>query len=225
MNIKVLAYDLDAHVVNMHRALGTRALRAEVVKRFVAELKGMLRLKRRSRADRYRTRLRNGVLKAKRASGDPALAARWNLAIRCSYLGVLRRSGSFAEARLDSLQAQRVCKALSAHRGLGAACRHMDAFAALRSTPREHLLFVDPPYLLDKPERQYKAGDFGIREHAQLAQELKGRHFVLCHRDDEAIRKLYKDWCEIVRMPRIMNINRADKSGTELVIVGRGARR
>ena len=219
MKAKVLAYDLDAHVVNMHRALGTEAGRAEVARVFRSEVQAMRQRKRSLRAERYRKRLRDEVLQASSVSGDPVLAARWNLGLRCSYLGVL--TGSFVPGRLDSLRVERVCRALMDHQGLGVACRYKDAFAALRATPSHHLLFIDPPYLLERPEKQYRAGDFGISEHIQLAQALRGRHFVLCHRDDKSIRKLYENWCQIIRMSRIMTINRIEKSGRELVIIGR----
>ena len=218
MKAKVVAYDLDARVVNMHRALSTAARRAEVARVFRSEVKAMRRRARSARAVRHRKRLREEVLSATTAWGDPVLAARWNLGLRCSYLGLL--SGAFVSERLDSLRVERVCRALVEHRGLGPACRFKDAFAALRATPAQHLLFIDPPYLLEAAERQYSAGDFGPREHARLARELRGRHFVLCHREDRAIRKLYGGWCQILRLARIMSINRVSKSGLELVIIG-----
>lgn len=220
MGEAVCAYDADPRIVNMHRSLRTPSRRKEVSVAFGKEAKALRGRNPTKQIVRYKTVLRDAVLQSQNIKGAAQLAARWNLGMRCSFLGMLRRGSSFSTLRASTLNVNRIRRALEAHKGLGSACARKDVFSVLRNTPRERLLFLDPPYLLDKAECQYEAGNFGFAEHARLARELQGRDFILCHREDPAIRKLYNG-CEILKLPRIMNINRASKSGDELVIVGR----
>uniref|UniRef100_A0A6C0C0C9 site-specific DNA-methyltransferase (adenine-specific) n=1 Tax=viral metagenome TaxID=1070528 RepID=A0A6C0C0C9_9ZZZZ len=217
---EVRAFDTDSRVVNMHRALRTAALRKLVARHFAYEV---CRLRKQSAAQqvkRYKHILRDAVLSSSKSHGEAQLAARWNLGMRCSFFGMLRRSSGFVRSKPSKIAVGRICRALEGHRGLGNACARKDVFDVLRDTPRRDFLFLDPPYLLESSERQYEGGDFGLEKHAKLANALKGRNFVLCHREDPSIRDLYK-WCEILVVPQIMNINRAGKSGMEMIIIGR----
>lgn len=217
---EVQAFDTDSRVVNMHRALGTEAQRKLVARHFSKEVRLLRKQPADLQAQRYKLLLRDAVLSSSKSQGEAQLAARWNLGMRCSFFGMLRRSSSFVRSKSKQINVSRVCRAIKMHRGLGSACALKDAFAVLRDTPRSDFLFLDPPYLLDTSERQYEGGDFGLAEHTKLAIALRDRNFVLCHREDPVIRRLYKG-CEILVLPQIMNISRADKSGMEMVIIGR----
>ena len=221
LGVPVQAFDLDANIVNMHKALTTAARRREVACEFQAEVS---RLRRRSQATRpgcFKRTLRDPVLQSQCVSGDAATAVRWNIAMRCSFNGMLRRGATFIPQNLQTLRVAHVCRAFFQHRGVGMCCARRDVFDVLRKAPSDALLFLDPPYLLETAECQYQAGDFGLQKHSDLARELRGRNFVLCHRDDAKIRKLYAPWCEIVTLRRIMRINRAGKSGAEILVIGR----
>jgi len=224
LGVRVRAFDLDPNVVNMHRALSTEERRAGMAVAFAKEVSDLRRRDQKARRALYKKRLRDGTLKSKRTDGHPTLAVRWNLGMRCSYLGKLRASSTFVSSKLQSLRAASVAEAFSRHRGIGGACSQRDVFTVLKEAPRKDLIFLDPPYLLAKAEGQYEAGDFCIEQHSRLARALAGRHFVLCHREDPAIRALYADWCEVLTLPSIMNITREGKKTAEMVIVGRGSK-
>ena len=218
---EVRAFDSDSRVVNMHRALGTEAQRKSVARHFSNEVCILRKRPEDLQVHRYKRLLRDAVLSSSNSEGEAKLAARWNLGMRCSFFGMLRRTSSFVRGKPKQIDVSRVCRAIENHRGLGRACALKDVFAVLRDSPRSDFLFLDPPYLLDtSAERQYEGGDFGPAEHAKLAKALRGRNFVLCHREDPVIRRLYKR-CEILVLPQITNINRANKSGMEMVVIGR----
>lgn len=143
--------------------------------------------------------------------------------MKCAFYGMLRSKSTLVEERLDCLRVDSICEAIEAHRGVGSQCRQVDMFDVIKevaSKRRDTVLFLDPPYLVDESEGQYQAGDFTLQQHQALAKALRGRTFVLCHREDSRVRQLYAD-CEIVKLPVIMNINAAGKRPEEIVIVGR----
>ena len=224
LGVRVRAFDLDPNVVNTHRALSTEERRAGMAAAFTKEVSDLRHRSQEARRVLYKKRLRDGTLNSKRTGGHSTLAVRWNLGMRCSFLGKLRASSTFVSSKLQSLRAANVAEAFMRHRGIGGACSLRDVFTVLEEAPQNDLVFLDPPYLLEKAEGQYEAGDFCIEQHRRLARALAGRYFVLCHREDPAIRVLYDDWCEVWPLPSIMNINREGKKTAEMVVVGRGSK-
>ena len=227
MGVRVKAVDLNRNIVNVHAALRTPRMRAEVVKRFRNEAMALRRCSTEAaKKQRFRNVLRDGVLKSRRTKGCALSAARWILGQKMAYLGMLTSTSALALDRVAPLDVGFVARQVANHKGLGDRCSYKDAFQAVRESRASQLLFLDPPYLCDKQPvegaktRQYTAGDFGMVQHEELARRLKGKHFVLCHRDHLAIRALYAG-CEIVTAAPIMNLNRAGACRNELLIIGR----
>jgi site-specific DNA-adenine methylase len=221
--VAVRAFDKDPNVVNMHVALSTPARRKRLCAHFRREVGVLRRCKRDERHRRFKRLLRDDVLASRQSRGAPLQAARWLLGTKCAFYGMLRNRSTLVEERLDCLRVGPICEAIKAHRGVGSRCKRGDVFDIVKevaSKRRDTLLFLDPPYLVEDGERQYQAGDFTLQQHQALAKALRGRSFVLCHREDGRIRQLYSD-CEIIRLPAIMNINAAGKRPEELVIIGR----
>lgn len=227
LGVSVKACDLNHNIVNVHAALTTSRRRAEVVKRLRCETTALRRCSTNAaKKQRFQKVLRDGVLKSRRKTGCALSAARWILGQKMAYLGMLTRTSTLDLDRVGAFDVDLAGRQVASHLGIGACCSHKDAFEAVRTASSSELLFLDPPYLVDKQpsadtkRRQYSAGDFGLREHTLLAEALKGKHFVLCHRDCPTIRALYAG-NEIVTAPPIMQLNRAGASRNELLIVGR----
>ena len=220
--VRVRSSDKDPNVVNMHVTLGSRARRVKLCAHFRREAAALRRAPGPERKRRFQRLLRDEVLASRHSRGAPSQAARWLLGMKCAFFGMLRRSSALVEDRVDRLRVDSVCNAIMEHRGVGVECRKRDAFEVVRTCAkgRGTLLFLDPPYLVDGHEGQYQAGDFTLQQHQALAEALRGRSFVLCHRECERIRQLYPG-CEFVRLPPIMNINAAGKRREEMVVIGR----
>lgn len=211
LGLRIRCFDACSQVCAMHRALATTRGRELAAARFAREL-----LKLREDLAHYRS-----LQQTLRAAPTAASAVRWNLGLRTSFMGRMTQKSRPIAARVEKLRVKSVCKAFLKHRGVR--CRQNDVFTLLPRTGARDLLFLDPPYLLEKPEAQYSAGDFDLAAHAKLAVALSGRHFVLCHREDPLLERLYESWCTIVRLPAIMNISRAGRSANEILVIGRGA--
>lgn len=221
LGVKVRAHDLNCNIVNVHRALKSPQKRIAVVHRYRAELRALKCCPSDAKKkERFRRVLRDGVLKSRRTSGCALAAARWILGQKVAYLGMLTRSCALSLDRLAPMKADVGARQIAAHRGLGNLCSRQNAFKAVQTAKASDLLFVDPPYLSDKKRSQYEAGDFGLAEHKELAAALRGKHFVLCHRECPVIRKLYKK-CHIIAAPAIMQLNRKGASRKEMLVVGR----
>lgn len=216
LGVDVTAYDLDANVVNMHRTLESAKSRACAVRLLRAEV---ARLRQATPASQRKALCHKAVPAARRAR--TLQAVRWNLGMRCSFLGMLRPGSAPMLQKLQSLRVPHIARAFLKHRGIGARCQRADAFSVIRAARRTDLLFLDPPYLLERKERQYVAGDFDLEHHKRLAAALRGRHFLLCHREDAQIKRLYEGWCDVHLLPCIMRINRAGKSRREMIVIGR----
>lgn len=230
LGIKVHAVDLNHNIVNVHLALRTSRRRAMVIKHLRNETTALRRCSSEAaRKQRFRKVLRDGVLKSRRTTGCTLSAARWILGQKMAFLGMLTRTSVLDVDRVKSFDVDQAARQVACHVGIGDCCSHTDAFTAIRRAAASQLLFLDPPYLCEKQPtkstkcRQYSAGDFGLEEHKQLAEALKGKHFVLCHRDSPEIRALYED-CEIITAAPIMQLNRVGASRNELLIIGRPSR-
>lgn len=226
LGVHVRTFDKDPNIVNMHVALGTAARRKRLCAHFRREVSALRRCGREDRQRRFKRLLRDDVLSSRQSRGAPNQAARWLLGMKCAFYGMLRSKSTLVEDRPDCLRVDSICEAIEDHRGVGTDCRKGDVFDVVNDTSksRKTLLFLDPPYLVDdtKKEGQYQGGDFTLQQHEALAKALRGRSFVMCHREDERIRQLYAG-CEIVRLPAIMQINGAGKRREEMVVIGRAA--
>jgi DNA adenine methylase len=94
-------------------------------------------------------------------------------------------------------------------------------FAQLQSCPKD-LLFLDPPYCLERGSKLYgKSGDMheGF-PHEVLFQTIIGRiNWIMTYNDCEYIRNLYKDFL-IIPAEWSYGMNKTKKS-SEIVIIGR----
>jgi len=94
-------------------------------------------------------------------------------------------------------------------------------FIKFLSIPNEHsLLFLDPPYYLEKGSKLYgKNGDMHEKfDHDSLAQILKDKnHWILCYNDCSHIRELYKDFT-IVEVNWSYGMNKTKKSSEILIL-------
>ena len=207
---------MNPNLVNFHNCTAESSGRKKLVRAFAKEA---AKLKTAKNTKAHYRHLRNRVLHTRCPLQSPCKAARFTLGLKVSFQGRLNERSTLAPCVVERLQPDRFAKQVLDYQGIGNACTLKDAFRCIREALPDDLLFLDPPYLLEEErEKQYSAGDFGIEEHRKLRKELQGRHFVLCHRDCPQIRELYKD-CVIQLLPRIMQINRGDASGRELVIM------
>lgn len=222
--ITVHSFDKDPNIVNIHKVLGSPSKRKLLCSHFRNETSTLRRSSTAERKRRFKRVLRDSTLTSNQSSGVPLHAARWLLGMKCAFHGMLRRTSSLVEGRLDSLRVDSICEAIFTHRGVGPGCRKASVLDVIKNTPKQRktLFFLDPPYLVEEDQKQYSAGDFTLKEHEALAHALRGRWFVLCHREDERIKNLYPQ-CEIVRLPPIMQINAVGKRREEMVIIGRAS--
>ena len=222
--VRVQTFDKDPNIVNMHVALSTAARRKRLCAHFRQEVSALRRCGKEKRKRRFKRRLRDDVLTTRQSKGSTNQAARWLLGMKCSFYGMLRKSSAIVPHRPNALRVNAICEAIAEHRGIGSDCRKGDVFDVVSATSKKALLFLDPPYLMaNDKETQYQAGDFTLEQHTALATALKGRSFVLCHREDAHIRNLYKG-CEIIQLPAIMRINGVGKRREEMVVIGRAGR-
>ena len=68
-----------------------------------------------------------------------------------------------------------------------------ECFEAVKNSPADAVLFLDPPYFTDNSSREYACGvNWGFEKHKELSDELKDRQrWILCHADHPQIRELY----------------------------------
>jgi DNA adenine methylase len=96
-----------------------------------------------------------------------------------------------------------------------------DFLAQLEQFPRD-LLFLDPPYYLDKGSKLYgKSGDMheGF-PHEVLFRIIENRqNWIMTYNDCEYIRDLYKDFL-IISAEWSYGMNKTKKS-SEIIIIGR----
>jgi len=108
-------------------------------------------------------------------------------------------------------------------KGMPVTVSRQDIFTTIASAQKTDLLFIDPPYLLEKGLPQYIAGNnFGIDDHTRLRDALEEHEgpWALCHRADTAIRKLYKKH-KIVPLPAVMGMSRKGASRREILVLSR----
>ena len=212
IGVPVKLFDLDKNICNIHSILAKN--KNALMKCFMESYKTL-----KTHRDRnlyYKTILRNKTLDTE-AKMNVQTAANWLLGTKLSFHGKLNKSSSLVMHKIDKMQTHRVVHAIS--KSIGSKCSYANAFDVLKNIPDDALVFLDPPYLLKANEGQYHAGDFGVEQHKTLADLLKGKKFILCHRECPTMRNIYKDNV-ILKLPPIMKLNRVGASRSEMLILG-----
>jgi site-specific DNA-adenine methylase len=224
LQVAVDCSDLDADVVNAHVVLASAKHREAMAKSFLAEHRRIAAIPTvQGRKALFKRRFCLSLSSKPLTSPDPTAAAKFTLALKSVFNGFLGKNPCYNHEKFSCVAPEKIAQKIRAHRGLGG-CRMRDAFSAIKEASPAALLFVDPPYLLEQKESQYKAGDFGVREHRALAKHLKGKAFVLTHRHCHKIAALYRG-CRVFEAGAIMNISKKGASREEMVIVGRVSRK
>jgi site-specific DNA-adenine methylase len=222
LQVPVDCSDLDSSLVNTHVVLADAKNREAMAKSFVAEHRRIAAVRSiDGRKAIFKRRLSPSSKPL--TAPDPAAAAKFTLALKSVFNGLLGKNPRYDHEKFSSIAPEKVADRIRAHKGLQG-CRTRDAFKTIKEASPSALLFVDPPYLLEHKDSQYKAGDFGLQEHQELAKRLKGKAFVLTHRHCKKIAALYPG-CRVFQAGAIMQMSKKGASRAEMIIVSRRARK
>ena len=162
------------------------------------------------------TQYRNNIMTEK----DPLICAAWYFVInRCSFSGATL-SGGFsqqaAEKRFTESSITRVNNL-----DLSKTEIHNEDFTTFLTKDYENgLIFLDPPYYLQKASKLYgKNGDLHETfDHNGLAKILKTKnHWILCYNDCSYIRELYNEY-NIISVNWSYGMNKTKKSSEILIL-------
>jgi len=210
--IPVRASDGDPMVAAVHSTLRRASKRQLACLGFSRFLQ---KLKHKDAKERFKSDVKRLVGKRRLSATEVGqlLAAK-----KVSFREHLTKASTLMEDRVHAVNLENEMRRLREYRGFMVSCQDFER--SIASAPKNAVLFIDPPYLLEKREGQYVAGDFLWEDHVRLAEALRGRHFVLTHQNDRRIAGLY-DWAtERIISKQIMTINRAEKlDRRELIIV------
>ena len=151
---------------------------------------------------------------------DPLICAAWYFVInRCSFSGATL-SGGFsqqaAEKRFTESSITRVNNL-----DLSKTEIHNEDFTTFLTKDYENgLIFLDPPYYLQKASKLYgKNGDLHETfDHNGLAKILKTKnHWILCYNDCSYIRELYNEY-DIISVNWSYGMNKTKKSSEILIL-------
>merc|ERR1711990_812750 len=104
----------------------------------------------------------------------------------------LTKTSALSEDSRDRLNLSAQLRHLQSCQGFKVDCKDFEV--AIKCAPRDAVFFIDAPYLLDKPEGQYAAGDFLLEHHERLAHLLhtSGRAYIFTHQNEARIYALHK---------------------------------
>ena len=147
-------------------------------------------------------------------------AARFIFLTRSCYKGMAHK---FCECACNNrmLRREDLSSLVAQFKGMPITLSRQDIFTTIAYAKKTDLLFIDPPYLLEEGKPQYMAGsNFGIDAHTRLRDALEQHEgpWALCHRDEHAIRELYKKH-RIVPLKPVMQMSKRGATRNEILVL------
>lgn len=140
---------------------------------------------------------------------------------RCSFSGATLSGGFSREAEASRFNVSAIDRLLSTDMN-NIDIRHavfQDFIVSIpEKLPDDHILFLDPPYLIESKLYGMKGDMHDGFDHEALATLLRTRtRWMLCYNDCERIRDLYKDY-KILEVEWSYGMNKSKKS-SEIIII------
>jgi site-specific DNA-adenine methylase len=222
LRIRVQCSDLNKDLINIHRVLSDTKCRRQMAARFQEEHRRLSQAK--SLAKKKFIFKHHLLANTPKRKADPGAAAKFTLALKSVFNSLLTPRANYNHEKFMTINAKRTSERIRDYEGGVGSCHKRNAFEVIKKARKDDLIFLDPPYLLDKTDQnQYAAGDFDLQAHQKLAKSLQGKRFLLCHRWSETIARLYrKQGCRVLIASAIMKMNKKGASRREMMIVGRG---